>query len=76
MCKEIYFNPINELNLNIKVETRTSDTSAYNKTKQVKKPPNFLMTTPESFALLMARTDVTDLFKNLKFVIIDELHTF
>ena len=34
------------------------------------------MTTPESFALLMARTDVTDLFKNLKFIIIDELHTF
>ncbi|MDC3087422.1 helicase-related protein, partial [Paracoccaceae bacterium] len=37
---------------------------------------NFLMTTPESFALLMARTDVTVLFRNLKFVIIDELHTF
>ena len=69
-------NPINDLNLNIKVETRTSDTSSYNKAKQVKKPPNFLMTTPESFALLMARTDITDLFKNLKFVIIDELHTF
>ena len=69
-------NPINDLNLNIKVETRTSDTSAYNKSKQVKKPPNFLMTTPESFALLMARTDITELFKNLKFVIIDELHTF
>ena len=34
------------------------------------------MTTPESFALLMARTDVTNIFKNLKFVIIDELHTF
>ena len=69
-------NPINDLNLNIKVETRTSDTSTYNKSKQVKKPPNFLMTTPESFALLMARTDITELFKNLKFVIIDELHTF
>ena len=69
-------NPINDLNLNIKVETRTSDTSAYNKARQIKKPPNFLMTTPESFALIMARTDVIDLFKNLKFVIIDELHTF
>ncbi len=68
--------PINSLSLNIKVETRTSDTSTYNKAKQIKKPPNFLMTTPESFALLMARTDVIDLFKNLKFVIIDELHTF
>jgi len=69
-------NPISDLSLNIKVETRTSDTSAHNKAKQIKKPPNFLMTTPESFALLMARTDVTDLFKNLKFIIIDELHTF
>ena len=69
-------NPINDLKINIKVETRTSDTSTYNKAKQIKKPPNFLMTTPESFALLMARTDVVNLFKNLKFVIIDELHTF
>ena len=69
-------NPINDLKLNIKVDTRTSDTSTYNKTKQLKKPPNFLMTTPESFALLMARIDVINLFKNLKFVIVDELHSF
>ena len=69
-------NPINDLKINIKVETRTSDTSTHNKAKQIKKPHNFLMTTPESFALLMARTDVINLFKNLKFVIIDELHTF
>ncbi len=69
-------NPINDLKINIKVETRTSDTTTYNKAKQIRKPPNFLMTTPESFALLMARTDVINLFKNLKFVIIDELHTF
>ena len=74
--KRNLLNPINDLNINIKVETRTSDTSTYNKAKQIKKPPNFLMTTPESFALLMARTDVINLFKNLKFVIIDELHTF
>ena len=69
-------NPINDLKINIKVETRSSDTSTNNKAKQIKNPPNFLMTTPESFALLMARTDVINLFKNLKFVIIDELHTF
>ena len=74
--KRNLLNPINDLKINIKVETRTSDTSTYNKAKQIKKPPNFLMTTPESFALLMARTDVVNLFKNLKFVIIDELHTF
>ena len=74
--KRNLLNPINDLKINIKVETRTSDTSTYNKAKQIKKPPNFLMTTPESFALLMARTDVINLFKNLKFVIVDELHTF
>ena len=74
--KRNLLNPISDLKINIKVETRTSDTSTYNKAKQIKKPPNFLMTTPESFALLMARTDVINLFKNLKFVIIDELHTF
>ena len=74
--KRNLLNPINDLKININVETRTSDTSTYNKAKQIKKPPNFLMTTPESFALLMARTDVINLFKNLKFIIIDELHTF
>ena len=29
-------NPINSLKIDIKVETRTSDTSAYNKEKQIK----------------------------------------
>ena len=45
--------PINECNLNLTISVRTGDTNAYTKTKQIEKPPNILVTTPESFALLM-----------------------
>ena len=37
--------PINDLNLPIRFETRTGDTSNYRKLSQIKTPPHFLMTT-------------------------------
>ena len=46
--------PINECDLNLTISVRTGDTTAYTKTKQIEKPPNILVTTPESFALLMS----------------------
>ncbi len=66
--------PINELNLNISISVRTGDTSSYLKKKQSKYPPNFLITTPESFALLMSYVNAKEYFNTLKFIIIDELH--
>ena len=68
--------PINDLNLPIRFETRTGDTSNYRKLSQIKTPPHFLMTTPESLALLVSYKDSKIYFKNLQFLIIDELHTF
>ena len=62
-------------NLKISIETRTGDTSAYNKQKQLKKPPNFLITTPESFALMMSYNNSNEYFSNIKYIIIDELHS-
>ena len=62
-------------NLKISIETRTGDTSAYNKQKQLKKPPNFLITTPESFALMMSYDNSNVYFSNIKYIIIDELHS-
>tara|TARA_B100001989_G_scaffold28362_2_gene16943 strand:+ start:5105 stop:7546 length:2442 start_codon:yes stop_codon:yes gene_type:complete len=62
-------------NLNISIETRTGDTTSYKKQKQLKKPPNFLITTPESFALMMSYENASIFFSNIKYIVIDELHS-
>ena len=62
-------------NLNINIEARTGDTSNYKRKKQLKKPPNFLITTPESFALMMSYENSKNFFSNIKYIIIDELHS-
>ena len=67
--------PLKENNLNIRIETRTGDTSNYQKKKQLNNPPNFLITTPESFALLMSYDNANKYFSNIKYIIIDELHS-
>ena len=67
-------NPINELGLNISIGVRTGDTNSYKKKIQLSKPPNILITTPESFALLMSKKQARNFFSSLKYIIIDELH--
>lgn len=66
--------PIEELGLPITYETRTGDTSAAKRARQKTKPPDMLMTTPESLALLISYDNAKDYFASLRFVIIDELH--
>lgn len=66
--------PIAEADLDITYETRTGDTTAAKRQKQKTKPPNILMTTPESLSLLLSYVDAADYFKNLRYIIIDELH--
>jgi ATP-dependent Lhr-like helicase len=66
--------PIEELGLDITVETRTGDTPQGKRTRQRIAPPNMLLTTPESLALLLSYHDAPDIFGNLKRVVIDELH--
>lgn len=68
--------PINEMNLNIRVDSRTGDTSSYRRQQQLKKPPNILLTTPESLMLLLSYTNAPEFFKQLKLIIIDEIHSF
>ena len=67
--------PIEDQGLDIRVETRTGDTSAYKKNRQKVLPPDMLMTTPESLALLLSNKGSKDYFKNLKYLVIDEIHT-
>ena len=66
--------PIEEMGLNIKVEDRTGDTTAKTKRRQRIDPPQILLTTPESLALLISFPEANALFANLERVIIDEIH--
>ena len=67
--------PIKEMELDITLETRTGDTKQSKRTSQKLNPPNFLMTTPESFILMLSWETSKKFFSNLKFLIIDEIHT-
>jgi ATP-dependent Lhr-like helicase len=68
--------PIEEMGLPIRVETRTGDTPSARKQRQRVRPPEILLTTPESLSLLLSHEDSVFLFANLKRVIIDEVHAF
>ena len=67
--------PIKEMGLNISLETRTGDTKQSKKNNQKYNPPNFLMTTPESFILMLSWESASIFFQNLRYLIIDEIHT-
>ncbi|WP_020173353.1 ligase-associated DNA damage response DEXH box helicase [Methyloferula stellata] len=66
--------PIAEMGLDIRVETRTGDTSASKRQRQRRDPPAILLTTPEQLALLLATPDAKPLFSTVRRVIFDELH--
>jgi ATP-dependent Lhr-like helicase len=66
--------PIGEMALPISTETRTGDTPAAKRQRQRRKPPQILMTTPESLALLLSFADAERMFGGLQRVIVDELH--
>jgi ATP-dependent Lhr-like helicase len=66
--------PLAEMELPIRIETRTGDTPASKRQRQRRDPPEILLTTPEQLALLLASADAPYLFGSLKRVILDELH--
>ena len=66
--------PIEEIGLDIRVETRTGDTPQNRRQRQRANPPDMLLTTPESLALLLSYPDASAMFQGLDTVIIDELH--
>ncbi|MCR9257505.1 MAG: ligase-associated DNA damage response DEXH box helicase [Alphaproteobacteria bacterium] len=66
--------PVREMDLPVTMETRTGDTPQAKRQRQRREPPNILLTTPESFALLISYPEAGDLFGGLKTVVIDELH--
>jgi ATP-dependent Lhr-like helicase len=68
--------PIAEMDLPIRVETRTGDTPADRKARQRARPPQILLTTPESLSILLSYPDSFLLFASLKTVVVDEVHAF
>ncbi len=67
--------PIADMKLPISVETRTGDTSYAKRQRQRQKPPDVLITTPEQVTLMIADPAAAHLLRNLRCVIIDELHS-
>jgi ATP-dependent Lhr-like helicase len=65
---------IDGLELSWKVGVRSGDTSLKERAKQREKPPELLITTPESLHLLMATKGYEEFFKDLRVVVADEWH--
>ena len=66
--------PITEMQLPVTVETRSGDTPQARRVRQKEHPPNILLTTPESLALLLSQPTAPTLFGALRCVVIDEIH--
>lgn len=58
----------------ITVGIRTGDTSQKDRQRMIKKPPNILITTPESFYLMLTSKTGQNILATAKTVILDELH--
>ncbi|REG81215.1 ligase-associated DNA damage response DEXH box helicase [Algoriphagus antarcticus] len=63
-----------DLALDYQIGLRTGDTSTKLRQDQKKKPPQSLVTTPESIHILMAGKGYLDYFSDLEFVVVDEWH--
>ena len=68
--------PVDEMGLSIRVETRTGDTPSDRKQRQRVRPPQILLTTPESLSLLLSYPDANLIFAGLRTIVVDEVHAF
>tara|TARA_B110000438_G_scaffold27802_1_gene26740 strand:- start:2099 stop:7435 length:5337 start_codon:yes stop_codon:yes gene_type:complete len=59
----------------IKIGLRTGDTPQSERQKMLRKPPHILITTPESLGLALASKKFRPLMQDLKWLIIDEMHS-
>lgn len=66
--------PLEVLEADITVESRTGDTSSSVRQRQRERLPEVLITTPESLSLLLANERFAELFVGLRSIIVDEWH--
>ncbi|MBN2142109.1 DEAD/DEAH box helicase [Candidatus Woesearchaeota archaeon] len=60
--------------LGIRLAIRTGDTTASEKAAMLKHPPHILITTPESFAILLSTIKFREKLLSTQWVVIDEIH--
>lgn len=65
---------VEELEIPWRVGVRSGDTSVKERAKQKEKPPEILITTPESLHLLLAQKGYAEFFRTVKAVVADEWH--
>ena len=68
--------PVAEMGLDVRIETRSGDTPSDRKARQRARPPQILLTTPESLSLLLSYPEAGTLFSDLRRVVVDEVHAF
>ncbi|MEM8766255.1 MAG: DEAD/DEAH box helicase [Pseudomonadota bacterium] len=77
--RENLLNPLAELEAagalpEIRVQTRSGDTSPGDRQRMLRRPPEILITTPESLALLLTTRNGQNALTEIETVIIDEVH--
>ena len=66
--------PITAMGWPLRVAIRNGDTSSHERSKQLRNPPEILITTPESLSVLLANAKAPELFAQLQAVVLDEWH--
>lgn len=59
----------------IKVDIRTGDTSQKERRQMLKRPPDILITTPESLYIMLTTKRAREMFSTVEYVIVDEIHS-
>jgi ATP-dependent Lhr-like helicase len=68
--------PLQFLGLPWRVEQRTGDTSSARRARQTARPPEALVTTPESLSLLLTQSSMLRALSTVRVIIVDEWHEF
>ncbi|KAA0002999.1 MAG: DEAD/DEAH box helicase, partial [Thermoplasmata archaeon] len=71
--KEIY--SLYDIKDDIRIGVRTGDTTQQERQKQTKKPPHIFITTPESLAIVLNAPKFSQKLREVKWIIIDEIHS-